>query len=195
MLNLGAVLVLATTACGDPLRDGVRDALGDEQPGFEPGQYHRPGQPCLVCHSDYGGEEPTLSVGGTLFHLGDGEDPYMVGAEYVVRLFDSEGVSFDAPVNACGNFLVKQSDFNPAYPMRATLFAFANGSVGAQVQVMQSRIGREGSCARCHIHDASPYSPGVVYVPGQPTSPPPSKQGSCPPPWLGPDPFAPRIEP
>ena len=50
-----AVCLLATsTSCTDPLRDREIEALGDEAPGVSPGPEHRPGQPCVLCHSDGG---------------------------------------------------------------------------------------------------------------------------------------------
>ena len=62
-----ATLLALLTSCGDPVRDEQIEALGEEQPEFPPSAIHRPGQPCVLCHSQYGGAEPEMSMGGTLF--------------------------------------------------------------------------------------------------------------------------------
>jgi len=137
-----------------------------------------------------------MSIGGSLFFVPSEGLPYLVGAKHVVRLFDSEGVSFDARVNDCGNFYVEKSAFDPAFPIRATLYERTQDVDNPlnQVQVMQSRIGRDGSCARCHTHPRGPFSPGVVFVPGNDGDFEPPPPGSCPPPWLGPDPYKPKVQ-
>src|SRR5690606_33596927 len=66
---VAALAALGATACGDPVLDARIEALGGEVDGVEPGEFHRPGQPCVLCHGKYGGEEPEMSVGGTIFAI------------------------------------------------------------------------------------------------------------------------------
>lgn len=186
-LQLG-VLMMAV-GCGDPYRDRLIDGLPEEDPNFQPGELHRPGQPCLACHSAYGGA-PDFSLGGTLFSAAKPtETPTMLGG-YTLRVYDSEGQSRDMLSNACGNFHIRRKDWDPAFPLRAELYQDNPAQPGKLIQltIMSTRIAREGSCAGCHIGHPSPLSPGVVEVPG---TTPSAVSDACPPPWLGPDPRAP----
>ncbi len=187
-------LIVSAWACGDPLRDAAIEALGEETPGFGPSEVHRPGQPCVLCHSSYFGAEPAMSIAGTLFYAPSGGlDPFLVGGN-TVRVLDSEGESRDLLANRCGNFYIEKSTWDPAFPIRAVLYQPKIGEPDTllQLRVMASRIGREGSCAACHVHPRSLYSPGVVHVPGDPGDFLPTLD--CPPPWLGPDPNKPELE-
>jgi hypothetical protein len=188
-----AVLVWVLAGCGDPYRDKLIDALGKEDPNFKPGPTHRPGQPCLACHSKYGGAKPEMVIGGTLFNeAAPGKDPFVVGNDYRVLIVDSEGERVKIQANQCGNFYITMSEWpgglGPAFPLYAEILDNKN----VQVKRMESRIGRDGSCAGCHIGKRTPYSAGVVYVPITGLKPPPS--GACPPPWLGPDPLFPKTQ-
>jgi hypothetical protein len=182
-------LALSALGCGDPYRDRLIDGLPPEDPKVHRGPMHRPGQPCLACHSDYGGA-PDFSIAGTLFSAaGPSETPTMMSG-YTVRVYDSEGQTRDVVSNTCGNFFIPRFEWDPAFPLRAELYEPNPAKPGklTQVTVMSSRIAREGSCAGCHIGHPSPLSPGFVYVPGTKPSTP---DESCPTPWLGPDPRAP----
>ena len=186
------VTLLALAGCGDPYRDKLIDALGDEDPRFPKGEFHRPGQPCGACHSKYGGA-PEFSIGGTLFNNAlVGQAPFMVD-KYTVRIVDSEGQSRDVVSNRCGNFFIRKTEWDPAFPLRTELYGPnpKDPQKLIQVNVMSSRIARDASCAGCHIGSKSPYSPGVVYVPQLPPAVLPPGAGQCPTPWLGPDPRVP----
>lgn len=163
---LGVALLAAS--CTDPVYDQQIEDLGDEAPGVDPGPEHRPGQPCVLCHSSTGpADDAPFSMAGTVF-----ESPASIrgvpGVE--VLLVDANGVSpVDAnsgqriPIitNKAGNFYVPTSVWNPAFPVRVAIFcsgALVNGPDGQPVQCgfpgqrkqMQSHIGREPSCAGCH---------------------------------------------
>lgn len=187
------VLWAALAGCGDPYRDRLIDGLPDEEPNFAPNELHRPGQPCLACHSTYGGETP-YSVAGTLFTTAKLDELPAMLQGYTVRVHDSEGRSKDAVSNACGNFFITRDEWEPAFPL---LVEILSGEVGGTdplvpVSTMGSRIAREGSCAGCHLGRPSPLSPGFVSILGtSPASPNASLPGACPTPWLGPDPRAP----
>lgn len=160
-------LLLLLCSCGDPLNDNQIAVLGDEQDGFPPSDIHRPGQPCVLCHSEYGGAEPELSIGGTLFLEPAGNEVPRPVAGYTIRIIDSASQIVNLVSNPCGNFYVTKADFDPAYPLRAELFgpSIVDADETVQLTVMSTRIGRDGSCGSCHSHPASVFSPGVVYLP------------------------------
>ena len=174
-------IAAATASCSDPYRDARIEALGDEQGGFEPSEIHRVGQPCLACHDGYGPGEPVFSFGGTIFAEPVEGEPLILLPGYTVRLIDSEGQIRDIETNRCGNFYVEKENYDPAFPVRAEVFGPATPESEniVQLRVMSTRIGRDGSCGTCHIHPASPFSPGVAFVPGAYLDSPENPEG-CP---------------
>jgi hypothetical protein len=168
--------------CDDPYKDNLIEELGEEQSGFSPSEIHRPGQPCLACHSEYQGDEPLMTFGGTLFaEPVSGVDLVLV-AGFIVRLIDTRGKTIDVKTNKCGNFFLTQDQFEPEYPVRAEIFGPQSPGSDSIVQLrtMSSRISRDGSCGTCHIHPASPYSPGVAYVPSTYLTPGMTAPQGCP---------------
>lgn len=131
--------------CSDnPVPDAEIDSLGPEQ--GDPGPDHRPGQPCVICHSDTGpASDDPFAVGGTVFH--DPATP--TGVSGVQILFvDSNGSSpkNDVVTSKSGNFYVRSSDWSPSFPLFVNIYNPQDGTK----RVMQSHIGREPSCASCH---------------------------------------------
>lgn len=143
LLACGAVAFFA--GCSDnPVPDAEIDSLGPEQ--GDPGPDHRPGQPCVICHSDNGpASDDPFAVGGTVFH-----DPASaIGVSGVQVLFvDSNGSSpkNDIITTKSGNFYVRTSDWSPSFPLFVNIYNPTDGTK----RVMQSHIGREPSCASCH---------------------------------------------
>ena len=195
---LGWAVVALCVSCGDPKRDSIIESLGDEDPGFEESEIHRPGQPCVACHSEYGGADPEMSIGGTLFtdpsrpeHEDDG---LQLVPGHLVRIIDSAGKIVDIPTNRCGNFYAEKDAFDFAFPLRAELFR--EGEDGPErLEVMASRIGRDGSCGTCHTFPASPESPNVVFVPDGRLDEDIELPGptDCPPPRFAPNLFNPEV--
>lgn len=155
-------------ACGDPVPDGVVESLGGEQAGVEAGPLHRPGQPCLACHD--GHRATTLyTVAGTVYLYADTDVP---APAVNVELVDSKKQAFSATTNCAGNFFVTAAEFTPAFPIWATV-AYAGalaGDAGAlpgggssRIE-MQSRIGRDGSCATCHANAATQSATDRVHL-------------------------------
>lgn len=164
------------SSCTDPVYDQQIQDLGDEAPGVDPGPNHRPGQPCVLCHSSTGpASDAQFAMAGTVF-----ETPTSIkgvpGVE--VLLVDANGVSpidansgFRIPIvtNLAGNFYVPTSIWNPAFPVRVAIFCSGTQIQGpdgipvtcgfpGQRKQMQSHIGREPSCAGCH-YDATRFGP------------------------------------
>jgi hypothetical protein len=167
------VAIIATTALAfssacvtDPVPDSEIESLGPDT--TDPGPDHRPGQPCVICHSSGGpASDDPFAVGGTVFH-----DPASSqGVAGVKILFvDSNGSAPIRPPNddiitsASGNFYVRTSEWNPAFPLYVNIYNPVDGVTG----IMQSHIGRQPSCASCH-RDAFTaaeqlYSVGHIYL-------------------------------
>lgn len=144
-----------TLTCSlDPVHEEAVADLGPEAAGIPPGPLHRAGEPCLVCHGP-GGAAPTLSVGGTLYAAEDGLAS-LPGA--TVLLSDTFGRTFQTTTNAAGNFYVAAAAFAPIYPMYATV------TYAGVRAAMSTQVGRDGSCAACHVDPASRVSAGHVYL-------------------------------
>lgn len=149
-LPLALLAVALSASCTDPVRDRAIDALGDELPGVPPGPTHRPGQPCLLCHSDGGpASGKPFAVAGTVYRTPTGVE----GAGGVeVRFVDAANGAPNIPVftNDSGNFFVRESEWpNLRYPFKVALFR--NNQVAAQ---MNTTVNREGSCNFCHRNPA-----------------------------------------
>jgi hypothetical protein len=153
----------AIAGCGNPAVDNRIDALGGENPDVEPSEYHRPGQPCVLCHSEYEGAEPRIAVGGTVFVDQVGLAP-VEGADVV--LTDTRGISVTVKTNCVGNFFVPSGEWNDKYPdpqfplaaeIRCPTYDESGqpvidelGAPVIRVKAMASVISRDGSCATCH---------------------------------------------
>jgi len=158
-LPLSLALASMTTSCTDPVRDAEIEALGPEDPAVPPGPEHRPGQPCVLCHSAGGpASSRPFVIGGTVFET---DRDNSRGADGVrVAFVDSEGVEQFQTTNAAGNFFVLESEWpDLAFPFKVGI------KKGADAIQMATTINREGSCAYCHRPGAPSYdSVGQIYL-------------------------------
>jgi hypothetical protein len=186
-IALAALLALTAAACGDPLRDRRIEYLGEDDANFAGTQFHRPGQPCTWCHNSEVGDQPVMTLGGTLFFRPEGLAPYPAGG-FVVRLLDSDGKIIRLLANRCGNFWATPEQFEPVYPMRTRILTLNDDGTESVNVGMGTRIGREGSCGACHSDPKSAFSPGVVTINApDPLNPPaPPSIVECPPPRFAP---------
>ena len=132
-------------SCTDPVRTQRINALGGEDPGVPMGPLHRPGQPCVLCHSDGGPASDTpFAIAGTIFET-NGVDSN--GADGVQVLFiDAASSQRRYDTNEVGNFFVPQSEWSDlTFPFKVGLLS----KEGKQVP-MNSTVNREGSCNFCH---------------------------------------------
>jgi hypothetical protein len=161
MSALAALVSIGVGACRyDPVPQDIIDSLGEET--GTPGPTHRPGQPCLVCHSTYEGATPAMAVGGTVYTQ-DEMGALVPASRVIVTITDTAGDSRKACTNSAGNFYIEKSKWNDiAFPLAIT----------AGDRKMRSLVGRDGSCASCHKNPAEGVagvgatfdSPGVVIV-------------------------------
>lgn len=160
LFTASGVLALATfaTSCTDPVKDRAIEQLGGE-PGT-PNEEHRPGQPCVLCHSDGGpASNKKFAIAGTVF---DSDKPGAKGVTGVKVFFiDSANQDRQAVTNNAGNFFIREEDWSDL------TFPFKTGVArGAATAKMQTTVNREGSCNFCHGLVASRDSIGPVVAPG-----------------------------
>lgn len=145
LILVAAALAGSAGACRyDPVPQEIIDALGEET--GEPNALHRPGQPCLACHSTYEGALREFVVAGTVFSINP--DGTRVGAPKVfVEIYDSSaGGSHSTCTNEAGNFFFPKNEWSDiTFPLSATVSG----------NRMDSLIGRDGSCASCHALPAT----------------------------------------
>jgi len=189
-----AVLALACVAsagCGNPVLDDQIAFLGEEDPEVGETEFHRPGQPCVVCHGPYEGASPQMAVAGTVFADTVSKLP-VAGAQVVMT--DSVGVRKVAKTNCIGNFWLTTEDWDPQFPLAAEIrypvydssgqiVEDAEGDPQLLVQTMASYVTRDRSCATCHSLDGRGLdSTGWIYAnaPDDPNPVPfPEKSSDC----------------
>ena len=140
-------------------------ALGPEEPGVPPGDFHRAGQPCTVCHGPEGPAQTQFSVAGTIFW-----QPYAaawrqnqgeLGANNAtISVVDDLGVPIQITTNCVGNFWVTPAAYNPAFPI--LVHVYAEGTTFSDD--MFTQISRAGSCAECHSDPPNYNAVGHVYL-------------------------------
>jgi len=149
-----SLLIAAVVGCGDPVRDQAIEALGPEAPGVPPGPFHRPGQPCLLCHSD-ASKAPPFSFAGTVYIDAASLTPI---DEVRVNLVDSLGGRFSSITNCAGNFFVRPQEYALEGPSWVSL------QRDGVLREMETPIYRDGSCAGCHVDPVGPASAGHVFL-------------------------------
>jgi hypothetical protein len=158
---LAAALATFAMSCTDPVHDLQVKALGGEKDGVPTGEFHRAGQPCLVCHGDLGPAHQKFSMAGTIFN-----GPYKPLGEdqVVIELIDALG--FKPPqkiqTNCVGNFYITPDVWTPSYPVLVRIRKLDGNP--DHTQRMQAHIGREGSCNYCHKDPISFDAQGHVYL-------------------------------
>ncbi len=161
-------IVVALMGCESPVEDDLIAALGPEVEGLEEGEYHRYGQPCLVCHGGYG-EGPKFVVAGTVFATPDADIPVQSA---IITLTDATGDQILVPSNCAGNFYIAEDTWAPVFPLRAEIECTLPDGTRRR-SVMETRINRDGGCASCHEKGpATQFSPGQVFcLESQPAEP------------------------
>ncbi len=156
LVGVVAVAAAASASCTDPVRDAAVAELGPEDPNVPPGPDHRPGQPCLLCHSENGvASDSPMAVAGTVYTDKDGKKGL---ADVEVSFVDARnGGPIEKIVTSdSGNFFVPVAKWSPpglSYPFRVAIV-----KDGKVLQAMASTVNREGSCNYCHRPPDAPSS-------------------------------------
>jgi hypothetical protein len=174
--RLGSVLAFAGLAafgssCNlDPVhKSAVNDLQGERDDLYPPeSEYHRPGEPCALCHSDKGPAKTKFVLGGTVFW---GPDDYNARVDNAyVRVLDANKDRRCFVTNCNGNFYVRDVDFtNLTFPLLISVERTNAPGKGDEntlvIRRMSSHIGREASCANCHVQGLRDYlSPGQIRM-------------------------------
>jgi hypothetical protein len=153
----------------DPVHQSAVDNLGPEDAESYPpeSEYHRPGEPCALCHSDKGPASSVFALGGTVFW---GPDDYEARVDRAyVRILDANKTKRCFVTNCNGNFYVRKDDFsNLTFPVLVSVERTNKPGSDESTMVirrMASHIGREASCAACHIQGVRDFaSPGQIRL-------------------------------
>jgi hypothetical protein len=168
-LPLGAMMAatVVLASCVDPVREAALAKLGPEKGNVPTGPLHRPGQPCVLCHSEEGDASP-FTLAGTVYLEARSDVPV---DNVQVTAIDAKGKSFTSTTNCAGNFFIRPDEFTPTYPVWLEMQG------GMVFRSMESATFREGSCATCHFDPVGPASAGHIYLLEDPSveQPPPNR--------------------
>ena len=146
-LSLLGLVAVATSfvSCTDPVRDRAIERLGEEDPAVPMGPQHRPGQPCLLCHSEGGpASDAPFAIAGTIFETAKSDSA--AAADVDVLFVDSNNATRNFVTNAAGTFYVREAEWSDlAYPFKTGI-----RKQGGTPLLMNSTVNREGSCNFCH---------------------------------------------
>ena len=172
LLPFSAIALVASvgSSCNlDPVHRSSVNNLGDEQTDLYPekSQYHRPGEPCALCHSKEGPADSQFVLAGTIFWGPDNYDRRVPNA--YVRVIDANGAKKCFVTNCNGNFYVQTDQFaKPTFPMLVSVEVTKDpgrDNSTVKLRTMGGHIGRESSCATCHIQGLRDYgSPGQIRI-------------------------------
>lgn len=173
LLPFSAAMFLASvgSSCNlDPVHKTAVNSLGDENTDAYPekSQYHRPGEPCALCHSKEGPADDQFILGGTIFWGPDNYTRRVPNA--FVRITDASKTTKCFVTNCNGNFFVKPDQFvRMSFPLLVSVETTTNPGTNPETTLryrsMGGHIGREASCATCHIQGLRDYgSPGQIRI-------------------------------
>lgn len=157
----------------DPVHRAGVNNLGGEQADLYPPEteFHRPGEPCALCHSTAGPADSVFVLAGTIFW---GPDNYQRRVDQAyVRIGGPDSTTKCFVTNCNGNFFVKSEDYpNLKFPLLISVERVNNpGGPGPndeksiKIRRMTSHIGREASCGTCHILGLRDFgSPGQIRM-------------------------------
>jgi hypothetical protein len=114
----------------------------------EDGPMMEPGEDCIRCHGDGGGEEedgPAWSVAGTVYPSESTADPGAGVRGASIWIQDSNGKTFTLRSNKAGNFYSAES---LAFPIRVVVSNELRHGLPSEVSA--DRVLSHGSCNRCH---------------------------------------------
>lgn len=139
--------------------------LGEDVSDLMRPQMH-PGMACNACHATVAPPDapPIFIVAGTVYPTGHEPDEcYGVDgtaqSDVIVQITDSQGQSYDLPVNATGNFILEAGAFVLPYTAKVI------SSKGERAMLTPQT---SGDCNTCHTEQgggAGSAAPGRIVVP------------------------------
>jgi hypothetical protein len=121
------------------------------------GSRMRPGDTCVSCHAQSGGEARLFSIGGTVYTTAHEptlcEGANVAGATVVIT--DANNKTLTLSVNSVGNFY---SSSPVAMPIHAKVVA--NGAERAMIAAQTT-----GDCNSCHTESGANSAPGRIMLP------------------------------
>ena len=135
----------------DPLNNCTSGLYSSASRGLE----MQPGQPCITCHLQQGGDAPIFTIAGTVYPTGhEASGCNGVGGTSVIRVMDANGgVLFDLTPNAVGTF-ASLSEVPAGFRVKVLTFT-------GERAMLQSPP--HGDCNACH----TPYGAGDPTAPGR----------------------------
>ena len=170
---LGSLLVciasFASSCNLDPVHRAGVNNLGPENADLYPPEteFHRPGEPCALCHSKAGPAESQFVLAGTVFW---GPDVYQNRVDNAyVRIVDANKTKKCFVTNCNGNFFVRPEQFpRITFPLLVSVERTVEpgkNDTELKYKAMAGHIGREASCAICHIQGLRDFaSPGQIFL-------------------------------
>jgi hypothetical protein len=170
-VSAGIAFASVGSSCNlDPVHQSGVATLGSEKPDLYPveSEYHRPGEPCGLCHSEKGPASSTFALSGTVFW---GPDDYEARVDNAyVRIIDAENRKRCFVTNCNGNFFIRKADFPKiTFPILISVERTVKPGVDDNSTLafrrMSGHVGREPSCATCHIQGLRDFaSPGQIRL-------------------------------
>ena len=114
-----------------------------------------PGEACINCHSQSGGEAPLFALAGTVYPTGHEPDLCYGTTAAQVIITDAAGNTLTLTPNSAGNFSSRAS---VALPYHAKVVA--NGATRAMSAAQTS-----GDCNSCHTQNGANGAPGRITAP------------------------------
>ena len=140
----------------DPLNAAPTCTSGTYWTGGNEGSSRmHPGDACIACHRQSGGEAPTYTVAGTVYPTGHEPAECNGTATAQIVITDANGQTITLAPNSAGNF---RSSAALAFPIHAKVVA--NGQERAMASAQMS-----GDCNACHTQNGLSMAPGRVTLP------------------------------
>lgn len=115
-----------------------------------------PGDTCIGCHAQAGGEAPLFTAAGTVYPtLHEPVDCNGIAGGASVVITDANLATYTLTVNSAGNFYTNAP---LVFPITAKVVANGHESAMAAAQPM-------ADCNGCHTQDGTNGAPGRIAVP------------------------------
>ncbi len=141
----------------DPLNAAPQCTSGQTWGGGSDGSSRmNPGEACINCHQNSGGEAPRFLIAGTVYPSGHEPDLCYGTSAVQIVITDANGATLTLTPNSAGNFYDSRTPV--ALPYNAKVVA--NGMTRAMSAAQTS-----GDCNSCHTQFGANGAPGRITAP------------------------------